>query len=276
MHLTTDQFRLWLPQLCQLARQAGDAIMAVYHSDDFSVEKKGDGTPVTRADKAADAVIIAGLKQLTPMLPIVTEETLAQIPYETRRDWATGWLIDPLDGTKEFIERTGEFSVNIALVAAGEPVLGVVYAPATGVLYFGGPAVGAWKLAVGRQQRIAVQPAQNGSRIAVSRRHGKKADAFMAQLPQPVTQVHMGSALKTCLVAEGKADYYPRFGPTSYWDTAAAHAILRAAGGEVVDLEGKPLQYLPTEHLLNPFFIAAGQPLSKPFLAAARALVQNG
>lgn len=270
MYMKADQLRLWLPDLCQLAQQAGEAIMAVYASEDFSIEKKGDGTPVTRADKAADAVIIAGLRQLTPDIPVVTEETLAEIPFEVRRDWRTCWLIDPLDGTREFIERTGEFSVNIALVEEGRPVLGVVYGPAMGALYFGGPAVDAWKQVGGQAVRIATKVSSQGSRVALSRRHGKKVDAFMAKLPPPVTQVHMGSALKTCLVTEGKADYYPRFGPTSYWDTAAAHAILRAAGGEVVDLYGAPLRYLPTKTLLNPFFIASGRMVSEALLSAAR------
>ena len=248
-----------LPAVCALAREAGARVLEIYESRAFEVEKKGDGTPVTTADRAADEIIISGLRQLTPAIPVVTEETVAAIPFEQRRGWATCWLVDPVDGTREFIERTGEFSVNIALVVEGAPVLGVVYGPAVGQLYFGGPKLGAWKQAgEAPQQAIRVRAAETGCRLAVSRRHGRKVDALKQMLPQPVTEVHMGSALKTCLVAEGRADFYPRMGETSHWDTAAGHAILKAAGGEMMDLTGKPLRYQPTERLLNPFFIAVG------------------
>lgn len=273
MDLNTTQLRLWLPQLCQLAREAGARIMEIYDGPGYAVEKKGDGTPVTTADTAADEIIIAGLERMAPDVPIVTEETLAQIPFEQRAHWRTYWLVDPLDGTREFIERTGEFSVNIGLVAAGEPVLGVVYGPVLDVLYYGGPGIGAWKVAAGASARaIRVGTRPDCRRIAVSRRHGRKVDAFIDALAPPVKQVHMGSALKTCLVAEGAADFYPRLGPTSFWDTAAGHAVLRAAGGEVVTLDGAPLRYEQSETLLNPWFVAAGGAVPTAALAAVRAL----
>lgn len=256
--MTPELLRLWLPQVCVLARRAGARIAEIYAACDYAVEKKSDGSPVTTADRAADALIISGLRRLTPALPVVTEETLAELPFERRGHWRDMWLVDPLDGTREFVARTGEFSVNIALVRDGEPVLGVVAAPLLDTVWFGGVGLWAWKWHAGHQTLIRVQPPQRGCRVAVSRRHGRRADDFIASLPQPVTPVHMGSAIKICLVAEGSADYYPRFGPTSYWDTAAGHAILRAAGGEIRDLDGVPLRYLPDRTLENPFFIAQG------------------
>ncbi len=275
MYLNTETLRQWLPPLCALAREAGARIMEIYDSAEFSVEKKGDGTPVTTADMAADAIIIAGLERMAPDVPIVTEETLAEIPFERRRSWRACWLVDPLDGTREFIERTGEFSVNIGLVVEGRPVLGVVYGPVLDVLYYGGPGLGAWKQVAGETAHsIHVGHRPGRTRIAVSRRHGKKVDAFIHALEGPVVQVHMGSALKTCLVAEGAADFYPRLGPTSYWDTAAGHAVLRAAGGDMITLDGAPLTYHQTETLLNPWFIAAGAPVPEAALAAVQALVK--
>ncbi|SIO04818.1 3'(2'),5'-bisphosphate nucleotidase [Sulfurivirga caldicuralii] len=269
--------RLWLPQVCALAEKAGASILEIYRSHDYDTTRKTDGSPVTTADTAADAIIIAGLQALTPDIPVVTEETLAEIPFERRRDWRTYWLVDPLDGTREFLARTDEFSVNIGLVVDGKPVLGVVYGPCLDTLYFGGPLLGAW-----RQQGAHVTPIRARktllapARVAMSRRHGKRADAFAEALPVPTETVHMGSALKTCLVASGEADYYPRFGPTSYWDTAAGHAVLRAAGGDIVDMHGQPLRYVQSEDLLNPFFIARGPVIPAEALAVAAQLAAQG
>jgi 3'(2'), 5'-bisphosphate nucleotidase len=272
MDLSSMQLRLWLPQLCQLAWEAGAQIVQIYQDSHFDVAQKEDGTPVTTADTAADEIIITGLKHIAPGIPVVTEETLAQIPYEQRCHWHTYWLVDPLDGTREFIERTGEFSVNIALVHNGVPVLGVVYGPVLEVLYYGGPKMGAWKIS-GTEPAHIIKVGQRSDcrRIAVSRRHGKKVDAFIDALPPPVRQVHMGSALKTCLVAEGAADFYPRLGPTSYWDTAAGHAVLLAAGGDIITLEGTPLVYHQSEQMLNPWFIATGCQVPPQALAAIKA-----
>ncbi len=275
--MNTTDLRLWLPQVCTLAEQAGARILDIYRSMAYDTERKADGSPVTTADKAADAVIIAGLRALTPDIPIVTEETLAQIPFEARRDWRTYWLVDPLDGTREFIARTDEFSVNIGLVVDGAPVMGVVYGPCLDTLYFGGSGLGAWRRQGGQTTLIrARQVLAAPARVAMSRRHGKRADAFAEALAMPVTAVHMGSALKTCLVASGEADYYPRFGPTSYWDTAAGHAVLRAAGGEIVDMAGAPLRYVQSEAMLNPFFIARGPDIPAAALAAAETLAAQG
>ncbi len=275
--MNTIDLRLWLPQLCALAQQAGACILEIYRNQDYDTTRKTDGSPVTTADKAADAIIIAGLQALTPDIPIVTEETLAEIPFARRRDWRTYWLVDPLDGTREFLARTDEFSVNIGLVVDGAPVLGVVYGPCLDTFYFGGPLLGAWRRRDGETTLIrARHTLEAPARVAMSRRHGKRADAFAEALAVPTTSVHMGSALKTCLVAAGEADYYPRFGPTSYWDTAAGHAVLRAAGGEIVDMHGQPLRYVQSEELLNPFFIARGPEIPAAALAAAEQLAAQG
>ncbi|WP_246261683.1 3'(2'),5'-bisphosphate nucleotidase CysQ [Thiomicrorhabdus cannonii] len=262
-----------LPEVCRIAVAAGDVIVEVYdHYDDAQIEHKGDGTPVTLADKRADALICEALSRLTPAIPLVTEESVAEVPFATRKDWQTFWLVDPLDGTKEFIERTGEFSVNIALVEQGKTVLGVVYVPVTRMLYCAVSGEGAykqviphnvsgreWQACLDEKQRIQVHPLQPGVpvRVAVSRRHGSSTKAFMAALGATQT-VKMGSAIKSCLVAEGAADVYPRFGPTSLWDTAAAQCVVEEAGGKLVDRHGKALRYEQSESLLNPHFMVAG------------------
>lgn len=247
-----------LPHVVALARQAGDEILAVYRSD-FAVDIKADHSPVTAADRAAHAVIQAGLGALTPDIPVWSEED-AEIPRETRSAWPRFWLVDPLDGTREFIKRNGEFTVNIALVEGHAPVLGVVYAPVPGHLYAGIPGSGAWRTDGGGAPRpITVRrPAACPVRIAGSRSHrGASLEGFLAGIGEHEF-VAMGSSLKFCLVAEGAADVYPRVGPTSEWDTAAAQAVVEAAGGRVVDLTGRPLRYNTGAGRLNPHFIAWG------------------
>lgn len=262
-----------LPQVCRIAVEAGDVIVEVYDDyDDAQIEHKGDGTPVTLADKRADALICHALSRLTPAIPLVTEESVAEVPFAVRKDWQTFWLVDPLDGTKEFIERTGEFSVNIALVDQGRSILGVVYVPVTRVLYCALSGEGAykqvipqslssqeWQACLDEKQRIHVRSLKPGVpvRVAVSRRHGSSTKAFMTALGETET-VRMGSAIKSCLVAEGAADVYPRFGPTSLWDTAAAQCVVEEAGGKLVDRYGKALRYEQSESLLNPHFMVAG------------------
>ena len=245
-------------QLLDIARQAGEAILAVYHQD-FAVQQKGDDSPLTAADLASHRLIVDKLASLSPDTPVLSEEG-ADIPFETRQQWPRYWLIDPLDGTREFVKRNGEFTVNIALVEDGRPVLGVVHVPVTGVSYVGEVGKGAWKLdAEGTETPISVQARRPATlRVAGSRSHaGDSLKRFLAQLGDHEI-VSMGSSLKLCLVAEGVADIYPRLGPTSEWDTAAAQAVVEAAGGSVTDTQMQPLRYNSKESLLNPHFLVFG------------------
>ncbi|AGY60326.1 3'(2'),5'-bisphosphate nucleotidase CysQ [Gloeobacter kilaueensis] len=248
-------------QVVDLAHRAGRAILEVYESPDLGVEYKADESPLTRADLASNRVITAGLAQLTPPVPILSEEA-KQLPYEKRRSWNQFWLVDPLDGTKEFIKRNGEFTVNIALVEAGEPVAGVVHSPVLGTTYWAARGIGAFKIkADGEEVPIRAGTANaNTFKAVASRSHaGPETEGFLERLGQikPVETTSSGSSLKLCLVAEGSADLYPRYGPTMEWDTGAAHAVVTQAGGSVTDLKGVPLQY-NKENLLNPYFVVLG------------------
>ncbi|HYD30911.1 MAG TPA: 3'(2'),5'-bisphosphate nucleotidase CysQ [Azospirillaceae bacterium] len=246
-----------------IAREAG-AVILRYYNDTMSVETKADGSPVTQADQAAEHVILPALHHLAPGVPVVAEEAVAagHVP-----DISGGrfWLVDPLDGTKEFIKRNGEFTVNIALIENGVPVLGVVYAPALGELYAGaGPGTAiAWDdLHPHHDHPISARaiPA-DGATVVASRSHGDpaKLDAFLANYTVKET-CGRGSSLKFCLIAKGEADLYPRFGPTCEWDTAAGHAVLLAAGGRVETVDGRSLTYGGGGKFLNPEFIAYGKP----------------
>jgi 3'(2'), 5'-bisphosphate nucleotidase len=249
-----------LPDVVALARAAGRAIMAVYRTD-FTVEHKDDHSPVTKADIAAHRVIEAGLRALTPEWPFVSEEQV-HAPYRVRSTWPRHWLVDPLDGTREFVARSGEFSVNIALVEAGRPSLGVVHAPVADVTYAGGVGLGAWRsVGDGPRAPIAVRPPDGDELVVLtSRTHGDpRTDGFLAELGarHRVRVERRGSALKACLVAAGEAHLYPRMGPTWEWDTAASQAVLEAAGGVLCAVGGEaPLRYGKRD-LLNPAFYAA-------------------
>lgn len=241
-----------LEQICQLAREAGDAIMQVYNdAAPLDVSHKSDDSPVTAADIAAHQVIVNGLAQLSPDVPVLSEEDPPA--WEVRQHWQRYWLVDPLDGTKEFIKRNGEFTVNIALIDAGKPVLGVVYAPALGVMYSAAEGK-AWKEEGGHREQIHARDARPPL-VVVSRSHGDDDEMkqYLKQLGEHQT-VATGSSLKFCLVAEGKAQLYPRFGPTNIWDTGAGHAVAMAAGAHVHDWQGKTLDYAPRESFLNPGF----------------------
>ncbi|RLA37378.1 MAG: 3'(2'),5'-bisphosphate nucleotidase [Gammaproteobacteria bacterium] len=249
-----------LPEVCRLGHAAGEAIMAIY-STDFAVEHKDDDSPLTAADMAAHHVLVDGLATLTPGLPILSEES-AKIPFEERRTWTRYWLIDPLDGTREFVKRNGEFTVNIALIDAGRPVLGLVYVPVTGVCYFAVTDQGAFRRhGDGPTEAIHCRPLSPGPiTIAGSRSHpSAPLEAFLARVG-PHEIMRIGSSLKSCLVAEGRADLYARLGPTSEWDTAAAQCIVEAAGGCVTDTRMRPLRYNTKESLLNPSFFVSGDP----------------
>jgi len=250
----------------EIAIAAGSEILDVYNSGQaIDVSKKQDDSPLTDADRRAHFLIVDRLSSLTPDIPLLSEESDA-IDYELRKSWQRYWLVDPLDGTKEFINRNGEFTVNIALIENGQSVAGVVYVPVSGISYFGGIGIGAWKQDANQQdskaQSIVSRPMREsfGVRIVASRRHlGEQLNALVGKVENhfgKATLLSMGSSLKMCLLAEGSADIYPRMAPTCEWDTAAAHGILSAAGGEIVDLQFRPLRYNSKPELLNPFFIA--------------------
>ncbi len=259
-----------LPGVLDVARAAGRAISAIYALADHGVETKADQSPLTAADRAAHDVIAAGLARLAPGIPLWSEES-AGIDWSTRRQWPEFWLVDPLDGTKEFIKRNGEFTVNIALVREHKSVLGVVHAPVLARDYYGHESGGAFRSdSGGAGKPIGVRsPALPPVRVAGSRSHrGTSLDGVLGKLGDPIL-VSMGSSLKFCLIAEGAADFYPRLGPTSEWDTAAAQAVVEAAGGAVVDLEGQPLRYNTRPEVLNPCFVACGDP-GRDWLALVR------
>jgi len=252
-------FSTLLQHVASLARDAGDAILVVY-GEDFEVQRKVDQSPVTAADLAAQRVITAGLVQLEGGLPVISEEARAAA-WSERREWTRYWLVDPLDGTREFIKRNGEFTVNIALIENHEPVLGVVLAPVTGELYAAARGQGAWlQPQVGAPwQRIATRDFAPPATVAGSRSHGGAGAALLDQLiGEGYQSMPLGSSLKFCLVARGDADVYLRRGATSEWDTAAAQSVLEEAGGAVLDLAGEPLRYNRGDSLINPEFIAVG------------------
>lgn len=257
-----------LDQVITLCRKAGDAILEVYErTEGMDIKTKADDSPVTAADLAAHHILEPGLAALIDGVPVLSEE--GELPdYETRSSWQRYWIIDPLDGTKEFINRNGEFTVNVALIDQGEPVFGVVYVPVLDITYTGVKGQGAFKISGGEktaiQTRSIEQLQQAGDAVAVvaSRNHG--ADAVVSLLDRigstlgEVTTKSMGSSLKLCLVAEGAADLYPRLALTCEWDTAAAQAVVEAAGGIVLDAELNTLRYNQKDSLLNPFFYVIG------------------
>ena len=249
-----------LDPLRELACEAGRRILEVYATD-FDVEHKADDSPLTAADMAAHHTILDGLAHLTPRVPVLSEES-AQQPFAERAAWPCYWLVDPLDGTREFVKRNGEFTVNIALIAGHEPVLGVVHAPVGGVSYWAVRGHGAWRQSPGGHPgRLHTRPRPAGRiTVAGSRSHRSASLERLLERLGDYELIGMGSSLKFCLVAEGRADLYPRLGPTSEWDTAAAHCIVDEAGGRITDLALRPLRYNTKESLLNPHFLAVGDP----------------
>lgn len=255
--------------LVALARRAGNEILEVY-AGEFEAGRKADDSPITVADLRSHRLILAGLEALEPRLPVLSEESVDSVADE-RRAWRRYWLVDPLDGTREFVDRNGEFTVNIALIDEGRPVLGVVHVPVTGVTYWGMAGHGAFRVdPTGPDRAIRVRlPAARPPHVVGSRSHGSPAVAqrlrrFPGHVMHPV-----GSSIKLCLVAEGRADLYPRLGPTSEWDIAAGQAIVEAAGGVVLEFPGlAPLRYNQRETLLNPDFVAAGDPALAAAFAA--------
>jgi 3'(2'), 5'-bisphosphate nucleotidase len=240
-----------------IAEEAAQAILAVYR-EDFDVTRKDDRSPLTEADLAAHHVIVAGLRRLTPELPILSEESAA-LAWDQRRHWTRYWLVDPLDGTREFVKRNGEFTVNIALIEGHHPVLGVVQAPVTGEIAWAWQGGGAWMRGNdGEIRRCRTRKRATPLVVAGSRSHGDPRLNDMLDALGAHERVPLGSSLKFLRIAAGVADLYVRLGPTSEWDTAAAQCVLEEAGGAVVDLDGRPLRYNSKESLLNPEFIACG------------------
>lgn len=248
----------WAARLAGIARAAGQEISAVY-AQDFSVSQKDDASPLTQADLAAHQCIVKALTAIDSTIPILSEESAA-ISWQERQTWSRYWLVDPLDGTREFVNKNGEFTVNIALIEQGQAVYGVVYAPVLDWLLLGGDGFGCISERDGLVQNVRVSPANSPLRVAASRSHrDAKTQAYLDNMGAHEA-LAMGSSLKFCKIACGELDLYPRFGPTSEWDTAAAQAVLEGAGGAVFGLDGQPLRYNTKQSLLNPHFIAVGDP----------------
>ena len=258
----TKKLQHYTDAATSIARDAGIRILEIYDRG-FDVHTKGDGSPVTTADHRSHELIVEKLKALTPDVPVLSEESSSEV-VEQRHEWSCYWLIDPLDGTKEFISRHGEFTVNISLIHDNRPVIGVVYTPVQKLLHWAWLGGSAFRQQGDDQaQTIEVKEYRNGAPLVVaSRSHGRgNLEIFLESVEQSYGAYEltsMGSALKICIVAEGKADVYPRLGPTSEWDTAAAHCVLVVAGGKITDCSGKPLLY-NKDSLLNPWFIAYGR-----------------
>ncbi|KEF31628.1 3'(2'),5'-bisphosphate nucleotidase [Marinobacter nitratireducens] len=245
-----------LPDVIKVADEASEKVLHIYQSD-FQVAYKEDRSPITAADTASHEIIVKGLRNISHDIPVLSEEGKS-IPWEERKHWRRFWLVDPIDGTKEFTQRNGEFTVNIAMIEDGEPVMGVVIAPALKEAFWGVVGEGAHKRdRTGRVYRIRTAEPKAEKRVVASKNHlNEETKAFIAKLGDHEL-VQAGSSLKFCRVAEGHADIYPRIGPTSEWDTAAAQAVLVAAGGSVKQLDGSPVVY-GKENVLNPNFVASG------------------
>jgi 3'(2'), 5'-bisphosphate nucleotidase len=259
----------WLPALAELAQQAGAAVMRHYRDAAAArLQDKADGSPLTAADLAAHEAICAGLQRLAPDITIISEENKHNPPVAAGSPF---WLVDPLDGTREFLNRNGEFTVNIALLRDGVPQLAAVCAPALGRSYLGQRGLGAWRIVEdGAPQRIAVVQPQGELRVVASRSHSDEQTAALLRRLPPYRLVSSGSSLKFCLVAEGSADFYPRLGPTMEWDTAAAQCVLEAAGGRVLQAADASLRYNKPQWR-NPQFFAIGGwlPLYAGLMAAS-------
>jgi len=245
-------------EVLALAQDAAAAILGIYDSE-FAVQHKDDDSPLTAADLASHRCIVEGLARITPDIPVLSEESAHEVATEERRRWGRLWVVDPLDGTREFIKRNGEFTVNIALIENGVAVFGVVQAPVTGQLWHGGASLGAFVREHGNDSPLRVrEPATAPLRVAASRSHRDgRTQAFIDRMGE-TEPLGLGSSLKFCRIAEGGLDVYPRFGPTSEWDTAAGQCVLEGAGGILVDPQGRPFRYNQRDTVLNGDFIALG------------------
>jgi 3'(2'), 5'-bisphosphate nucleotidase len=259
--VTDQQLKELAFRAAELAAEAGERILEVY-AGDFEVQTKADASPLTQADLASERHILAGLKELTPRLPVLAEES-SDVDFEQRREWRRAWLVDPLDGTKEFVKRNGEFTVNIALIEDGRPVVGVVHAPVLGVTYIASRGRGAVRRNAQGDVPIRVKEARGEELlVVVSRSHANQATIrFIERAEQeyPVSAVSKGSALKLCLVAEGAAHLYPRLAPTMEWDIAAGQCVVEEAGGQLVTLDGKPMSFNRPDLVNEPFLACYGE-----------------
>ena len=255
--MTVDS-RTLMPEVISLAHEAGKLILEVYQSS-YSVQLKDDRTPLTEADLRSEQLLLAGLGRIARDIPVLSEES-GRVPWAERRTWSRLWVVDPLDGTREFIGRNGEFTVNVALVQGGRVELGVVHAPALARSYYACAGAGAFRSDRGEPGRpIRVAKRTGPVRVVGSRSHrGDSLDAFLARIG-PHEFVEVGSSLKLCLVAEGAADVYPRLGTTCEWDTAAGQCVLEQAGGQVLTLDGRPLVYNAREQVENPHFVGCAE-----------------
>lgn len=255
--MVIDDIKIKLDNIVDIAQEAGEVILKIYNQDTFLQQVKSDNSPLTEADIASHQLIEKKLKKLTPTIPILSEES-CNIPYDKRKKWQCYWLIDPLDGTKEFIKRNGEFTVNIALINNHNPVLGVVHAPALEQTWFAESSKPANKITNGIKTVVKVKKPCDGGTVKIvgSRSHaGDSLNNFLKGFKN-YELLSIGSSIKLCLVADGAAHLYPRFGLTSEWDTAAAHAIVNSAGGEVINANTKlEIEYNTKDSLLNPHFI---------------------
>ncbi len=246
-----------LEPVIAIARKAGQRILNIYEGD-FNITRKKDASPVTEADFAAHHTIIDGLKALTPELPVLSEES-ANIPFGERARWHCYWLVDPLDGTREFIKRNGEFTVNIALIEKHSPVLGVIHAPASGISYYASRSGNAYRQKYEEKpEQIRARQKRDSPVVAISRARSNLRQQRLLDNLGAHEVISVGSSLKSCLVAEGTADLYARLGPTSEWDTAAAQCIVEQAGGHITDTRMRPLRYNTKDSLLNPDFFVFG------------------
>ena len=256
--MNTLDYKKLSSTVLEIAKQAGKEILEVYNKADLGITYKDDNSPLTLADKASNDIIEKGLKQITPTIPILSEEG-KNIDYNNRKKWDMFWLVDPLDGTKEFIKKNGEFTVNIALIANGEPILGVVYAPVLDVAWYGDIKEGSYKFENDKPPikiKSIVPSKEDIVKIVTSRSHtdNPKLKKFLKDYPNHEL-VKMGSSIKICLVADGTAHIYPRLGPTMEWDTAAAHAVVKYAGGNIYDLNNMNELVYNKSNLLNPEFL---------------------
>jgi len=251
-------------EVIQLSYKAGEAILEIYNTD-FEEEYKQDDSPLTKADLASNEIICNGLKKLTPEIPIISEENKTK-RYEERKDWSSCWVVDPLDGTKEFVKKNDEFTTNVALIKDGKPIAGVVYIPVYNQMYYAIKGYGAYKIDENNELTVITSSSYNPQsekvRIVCSRSHLNEAtQAFVDWFRNPEI-VSKGSSLKFLAIAEGEADVYPRLAPTMEWDTAAAQIILQEAGGSVTDFNDKTPLIYNKEDLLNPYFVAKGKEIS--------------
>ena len=259
--MTNDELPLSSDSLAQLKKlvvDAGAAILEIYHSDDFYIELKSNNSPVTKADLAAHNVLIEGLSAITPDMPVVSEEDDSSLVIP--KDNQLYWLIDPLDGTKEFINKSDEFTVNLALINNHKPIFGIVGIPALNTLYWGGKNYGSFKSGDDTKPKaINVKKSRHVTKVFASKSHlNFETEKFINNLAGEIELVQAGSSLKFLRIAEGRADIYPRLAPTCEWDTAAAHAVLEGAGGSVTQVDGSELQY-GKPNILNPYFVAKGK-----------------